>query len=247
VADSDQKRLAALNGYLVLPAPYDGVIAARNANTGDFVLPRTGDPTAMSRAPDLSPSGAAAPIYVVDRTDVVRIFVDIPEADANYVQAGTKASVLIEAYRDEAIEGSVTRTSWALNVKSRTLRAEIDLPNTGSKILPGMYAYATVPIERKGVWALPRSALDYSGDKIYYWTHEKGRAVRTEVHTGIANDQWVEVLKRRLPGNNGDGSWATIDGSESVIVGDLSLLAEGEPVSIAEASSKQMVTRTQTE
>ena len=111
------------------------------------------------RAPYLSPGGAA-PIYVVDRTDVVRIFVDIPEQDANYVHIGTKATVLAKAFRDEPIPGTVTRTSWALNIKSRTLRAEIDLPNPGSQLLPGMYAYAKVIIERPGVQALPRGRPD---------------------------------------------------------------------------------------
>ena len=48
-------------------------------------------------SPDLSPGERAAPIYVVDRTDIVRIFVDIPEQDANYVQIGTKATVLAQA------------------------------------------------------------------------------------------------------------------------------------------------------
>ena len=72
-------------GYLTLTAPFDGVIVARNANTFDFVLPSTGDPTADAAFPYLSPGGSAAPIYVVDRTDMVRIFVDIPEQDANYV------------------------------------------------------------------------------------------------------------------------------------------------------------------
>ena len=167
VADSEAKRLEAWVGYLTLTAPFDGIITARNANTFDFVLPSTGDPTADRRAPDLSPSGSAAPIYVVDRTDIVRIFVDVPEQDANYVKIGSKASVLVRAYRDEPIEGTVTRTSWALNVKSRTLRAEIDLTNPLSELLPGMYAYANVIIERKGVPCLPTSALAHSGDKSY--------------------------------------------------------------------------------
>jgi len=100
VAESEVKRLEALVGYLTLTAPFDGVIVARNANTGDFVLPATGDPTAMRRAPDLSPSGSAAPIYVVDRVDVVRVFVDVPEWDANFVRKGSKASVLVRSYRD---------------------------------------------------------------------------------------------------------------------------------------------------
>ena len=136
VAESEEKRIAAWVGYLKLPAPFDGVIVARNANTFDFVLPSTGDPTAIQNAPHLSPGGAA-PIYVVDRTDIVRIFVDIPEQDANYVHIGTKATVLAKGYRDQPIPGSVTRTSWALNVKSRTLRAEIDLPNPQQPAIAG--------------------------------------------------------------------------------------------------------------
>ena len=86
VATSEEKRIEAWVGYLTLPAPFNGVVVARNANTFDFVLPSTGDPSADARIPHLSPSGVAAPIYVVDRTDIVRIFVDIPEQDANYVR-----------------------------------------------------------------------------------------------------------------------------------------------------------------
>ena len=151
--------------YLVLPAPFDGVVVSRNANTFDFVLPAKGDPSALPRTPYLSPSGNAAPIYVVDRIDVVRIFVDIPEQDANYVQIGSKATAIIRAYRDQPILGTVTRMSWALNIKSRTLRAEIDLRNPDSQILPGMYAYAKVIIKRPHVWTLPVSALMHLGDQ----------------------------------------------------------------------------------
>ena len=150
VAQSDANRMEAWVGYLKLYAPFDGVIMVRNANTGDFVLPATGDPTAMARAPHLSPGGAA-PIYVVDRIDVVRVFVDIPEGDADFVDKGSKAKVLIRAYRDEELPGIVTRTSWGLNVTSRTLRAEIDLHNPDAAIRPGMYAYGKVIIERPDV------------------------------------------------------------------------------------------------
>jgi HlyD family secretion protein len=240
VAESEERRLQAWVDYLTLRAPFDGVIVARNANTFDFVLPNTGDPSAQDmgpRAPHLSPSGAAAPIYVVDRTDKVRIFIDIPEADANYVQVGTEATVLIKGYRDEPIPASVTRTSWALNMKSRTLRAEIDIPNPGSQLLPGMYAYAKVIIKRPGVRALPVEALSYTDDKAYCWTYEGGHAVRTEVRTGVSDGDWIEVTNRQVaPAARGAEPWVPIDGKEQVIVGDLSLLADGTPVEIGPAS-----------
>jgi multidrug efflux pump subunit AcrA (membrane-fusion protein) len=244
VAVSEAKRIEAWVGYITLPAPYDGVIVARNANTGDFVVPSAGDPTAMARAPYLAPGGTAAPIYVVDRTDVVRIFVDIPEQDANYVQVGTKATVLAKAYRDEPISGSVTRTSWALNVKSRTLRAEIDLPNPGSQLLPGMYAYAKVIIERPGVRALPLTALTHSGDKTFCWTYKDGHAVRTEIRTGVSDGEWIEVTNLQRPtASKGDDPWAPVNGSEKVILGDLSILADGTPVEVAPEPGEEKVAR----
>ena len=87
----------------------------------------------------------------------------------------------------------------ALNVKSRTLRAEIDLPNPKSQLLPGMYAYAKVMIERPGARALPLSALTHTGDKTFCWKYEDGHAVRTEVQTGISDGTWIEVTNCQLP------------------------------------------------
>lgn len=284
VAKNDWQRVkASVDWYLKLFAPFDGVVVARNANTWDFVLPATGDPTAdRYRDPDKSPSGQAAPVYVIDRTDVVRVFVDIPEEDANNVRAGTKASVVAKAFRDEPVFGTVTRTSWALNVKSRTLRAEIDLPNLGkpipedlpettrqalaqvkmpetdTAILPGMYAYGKVIIERHNVLALPVAALFHLGDQTFYWGCEDGKAVRIEVQTGVSDGEWIEVTNRRIKAAEESGlrevadepsaelaqealpaifgeeaAWTPLDGSEQVILGNHSLLTEGAPVEVA--------------
>jgi multidrug efflux pump subunit AcrA (membrane-fusion protein) len=247
VAESEAKYAKAWVGYLTLPAPYNGVVVARNANTGDFVMPVLGDPTAMQRAPHLAPGGTAAPIYVLDRTDIVRIFVDIPEEDADYVDVGTKASVLVRAYRDQPIPGTVTRTAWALNVKSRTLRAEIDLTNPESRLLPGMYAYAEMLIERPGVRALPVKALTHRGDKAYYWRYENGKALRTEIQTGVSDGQWIEVTNRQRSRAGAEPtrrrSWTPIDGSEQVILGDLSTLTEGARVRVAPAKDQTQLTR----
>ena len=233
MAENEEKYAQAWVDYLTLTAPFPGVISARNANTFDFVLPTTGDPTAYYLSPDISPGGAAAPIYVVDRLDIVRIFVDIPEQDANFVNIGTKATVLARAFRDTSCRPPSRATSWALNMKSRTLRAEIDLPNPDSQLLPGMYAYVKVIIERPNVQALPLDALDYSGDQTFCWLYESGKAVRTELETGVSDDEWIEVTNRRPPVDPEAPSdsvpWTPIDGTEQVILGDLSASPTARP------------------
>jgi HlyD family secretion protein len=240
VAQSEEKYAKAWVDYLTLTSPFDGVITARNANTFDFVLPTTGDPTAFYLSPDISPGGGAAPIYVVDRTDIVRIFVDVPEQDANYIHIGSKATVVARAYRDAPIPGTVTRVSWALNMKSRTLRVEIDLKNPGGQLLPGLYAYVDLIIERPGVRAVPESAIAYSGDQAYYWALDNGRAVRTDVQTGISDGEWIEVTNRRSPPSDASkgalNPWVPIDGTEQVILGDMSLLREDAKVEVAPAT-----------
>ena len=245
VAESEERYARAWVNYLRLTAPFPGVIAARNANTFDFVQPTTGDPTAYYLSPDLSPSGSAAPIYVVDRLDIVRIFLDIPERDANFVNIGTKASVLARAFRDEELPATVTRTSWALNVKSRTLRAEVDLTNPESKLLPGMYAYVKVIIERPDVQALPLKALVHSGEQTFCWLYKNATAVRTEVETGVSDDKWVEVTNRRPPvppeAPSDSVPWMPIDGTDQVILGNLSALTDGAPVEVVPATAATRV------
>lgn len=235
VAQADEKRVEALYGYTRLLAPYDGIVVLRNVNTGDFVLPAMGDPSAAPRSADQS-TGKAAPIYVVARTDVVRVYVDVPEGDANYIvsdvakKAGdprdvTKATVLVSAFRDSEIPGEVTRSSWALNFTSRTLRAEIDLPNPDARLLPGMYAYGQVVFDRKGATVLPKAAVTEIGNQATCYLYENGKAVATSIETGIRVDEWVEVLRKQT-----GGQWHPFDGKEQVVLGDMSELVDGQKV-----------------
>jgi membrane fusion protein (multidrug efflux system) len=112
------------------------------------------------------------------------------------------------------------------------MRAEIDLPNPGGQLRPGMYAYGKVVVERPNVWTVPDSALTHSGGKSFLWRYENGRARRTEIETGIREGKWIEVTNRRIESESpAEEQWAPIDGSELVLTGEkLSTLAEGAPV-----------------
>ncbi len=233
VAMAEERRLAALVGYLTITAPYDGVVFARNVNLGDFVLPASGDPTQGVFSLGVSPS-RATPLYVLNRIDPVLFIVGVPEADAPYVAAGTRARVRAPALANEEFEARVTRTSWALNSTSRTLMAQIELRNPNGKFLPGMYAYGAVFIERRDVRALPVSTVTQIGNQTYCYLAVDGKAVRTPFRTGVSDGTWVEAASK-LVGSAGsqEGAWEPFDGSEAIIDGDLSEISEGTPVRVA--------------
>jgi len=238
VAVADERRLAALVGYLTIAAPYDGVVFARNVNTGDFVLPATGDPTQGIFSLGVSPS-RSTPLYVLNRIDPVLFVVGVPEADAPYIAPGTKARVRVPALAGRELTAAVTRTSWALNSTSRTLMAQIELPNPKGDFVPGMYAYGSVLIERPDVRALPVSAVTQIGNQTYCYLMVGGKAVRTPLQTGVSDGSWVEVAGKLVRSSaSAEGTWEAFDGTEAVVTGDLSGISDGDPVQVDQGNEQ---------
>jgi HlyD family secretion protein len=178
----------------------------------------------------------ATPLYLLNRIDPVLFVIGVPEADAAYVAAESSARVRIPALANHEFPARVTRTSWALNPTSRTLMAQVELPNPQGTFLPGMYAYGSVLIERPDVRALPVSAVTQIGNQTYCYLVLEGRAARTPVQAGVTDGTWVEVTGKLVrSAESSEGTWVAFDGSEAVVAGDLSLLADGAPVEVAPA------------
>src|SRR5262249_14210789 len=150
----------------------------------------------------------------------------VPEADAVHVAPGTAARVRVPALADGDFAARVTRTSRALSPTSRTLQAQIELPNPKGRILPGMYAYGSGVTERRDVRAVPLSAVTQMGNQTYCYLAVNGKAVRTPVRTGVSNGSWIEVTGKLVrSAGASEGTWETFDGTEVVIDGDLSELS----------------------
>ncbi len=224
VSEADERKAAAMLAYTKVTAPYDGVVTVRNANTGDYVQAVSGDKS--------TPNPSA--IFVVARIDLVRIFVDVPEAYARYVTNGTKAVVRAEALSGLQIPAAVTRTSWAIREKTRTLRAEIDLPiKDYDGLRPGMYVNTKVLVRRSNVYALPQQALMVSGNQTYCYLLRSTRAVKTPVQPGISDGTWIEADQMRIA-----GLWKKVTGDEDVIMADLSELTDGQTVKAAPTTTR---------
>ena len=202
-AQADVTREKALLQYAQIRTPYAGVVTERNVVRGDFVQP--------------AGSMTAKPLLAVARTDLVRIFVDVPEMDSPSVEAGRTGYVNVQALPDRTVKGKVTRTSWALGA-NRTLHTELDLPNPNGLLRPGMYATAHIVLqERQGALVVPRSAVTGAGKQAACWTVRGGRAVRTPITLGLQVENEVEAA-------------SGLKESDAVIQSPPGSLQEGQPV-----------------
>ena len=210
VAREDAGRVEALLGYTRIEAPFDGIIAARNVDTGQLTRP----------------GSDSDPLFIVDRSDIVTVAIDVPETFATEVNPGDRATIELQAMKGKTVAGTVTRTAWALDSKTRTLRVEIDIPNPGGKLRPGLYAYATVIAEEHpDVMTVPSSALVREKDKAFCVIVIAGKAVRRPIEVGLSDVTRTEVV-------------SGLDGSEKVVKAFAAALADGQPVELIEPAAK---------
>lgn len=129
-AQAEVVRLEQLVSFRTLVAPFDGIITERTTDIGDLINPG---------------ATTARPLFRVADLSKLRVFVNVPEADAAGIAIGDKARVEFTATPGVAPEGAVVRTAGAIDPASRTLLVEIGLKNEDGKLLPGGYARVTLP------------------------------------------------------------------------------------------------------
>ncbi len=205
-AEADLARMHSLVGYTQVRMPYAGVVVQRNVVRGDFVQPAT--------------LATAKPLFTVASSDVVRIFVDVPEMEAAQIVVGAKGRIHVQALPKQTIEGTVTRTSWALG-PNRTLRTELDIPNPQGLLRPGMYASAEIVLQqRDNVLALPLTAVIAGEKQALCCCVQDGKIVRKPITLGLKTAQDVEVV---------DG----LKGDEVVVQAQVGSLQDGQRVDVA--------------
>lgn len=209
VARADVRRVEAMREYTRIKAPFAGVVTRRGVNKGDFVT-----------------ADGKSGLFAVARIDPVRVVVHVPEADAGLVAEGQEIRVALQTAPGAGETGRITRTSWSLEPGSRTLRAEIDLPNPEGKVRPGMYAYAKLTVDLPAEWSVPAAAVGKINDEPVMYLVENGKAVRVSVQLGRGDGQVTQVKKYKRAGESG---WTDVTGSESVAT-PAAALADGQPV-----------------
>ena len=128
VAEAQLSRVNTLLRYARITAPFSGTITARYVDPGAFIpVPSAGD------------QESAAIVALMDFSKV-RVEIPVPEDMAAQVVKGTPASFTVQGVPGKTFRATVTRVSFALDQGSKTMLAEIEMPNPDEVLRPGMYA-----------------------------------------------------------------------------------------------------------
>lgn len=208
VAEADERRSAAMLQYTTIRAPFDGVVVHREVHTGHLV--------------QAGGANGHKPLLTVMRTDPIRVVVDIPEIDAVRVVPGTKVELRMPSMPGQTFAGTVTRTGWSLDAMSRTLAAEVDVPNPEGRWRPGTYVHVKLTVaELPGVFALPKAAIVTQEKLNYcYAVDSDGVIRRLPIELGLQAGTEFEVR-------------SGLTGDEQVITLNASSFREGQVVEIA--------------
>ena len=209
VAKSEHAQAVSMTKYLRILAPFDGVISERNIDTGHYVQPAGSNPD--------------RPLLTITNSDRVRVYVDIPEAEASYVDAGLQGDsveILVPTKPGLRIPGKVTRSSSSLDPQSRCLPIQIELENSDHQLLSGAFVQAKVLLDEKtDVLALPIGAIVRKGDESYCCVVEGGKIEFRSIQLGIRVGDEVEVL-------------SGLDGSETVVLARAGSLKAGQSIEV---------------
>ena len=132
-AEANVRRLEELESFKHVYAPFSGVITRRNIDIGTLINAGNG--------------GAQQELFTLAQTDPLRVYVNVPEMYAPSVRAGLGAYLELTQYPGQTFQGKVVRTAEAIDLNSRTLLTEVDVPNKNAQLFPGGYAQVHLQVK----------------------------------------------------------------------------------------------------
>lgn len=207
----------ALYDYSRITAPFSGVVTQRYANLGTLVQAGT------------SSSTQATPLVRLSQEDLFRLVIPVPESYVRYVKIGDPVNVRVPALNRD-FPGRIARFSVDVGDATRTMHTEVDVPNPKGILIPGVYAEATLALDRRGdALCVPLQAVNQGGDHASVLVVDRSDKIQDrQISLGIQTENYAEVLSGLADGDR-------------VVISDRSGLRAGEAVypKVTEAATYQ--------
>lgn len=145
-ANANVRRLEEMESFKRVYAPFAGVITRRSTDIGALI--------------NAGSNGQAKELFDLAQFDPLRVYVSVPQADATAIRRGMPAYIDLREYPGQKFTGTVVRSADSIDMSTRTMLTEVDVPNRDGHLLPGAYAqvHFQVPIQTVRI-SVPVNAL----------------------------------------------------------------------------------------
>ncbi len=194
-ARSELKEIQALVEYATIKAPFDGIVTYRTVDPGDLVYSAT------------SSKGDAQPLMRVAQVSKLRAIAYIPESEAVWLDVGDAATLTFNSIPGKSFQGTIARTSGALDPSTRTMRAEVDINNANGALIAGLYGEMKIVLESQpSALLLPAGSVRFDGPPHVYVLASDNTITKTTVTLGLDDGNWLQILSglkgdERIVGN----------------------------------------------
>src|ERR1700733_14014532 len=189
-AEAVLERLAAMEAYSHITAPFAGVVTKRYADTGSLIQAGTTSET------------QSMPVVQLAEWSKLRLVVPVPESAVPQLRLGTVVSVHVSALNRD-FEGEVARFADSLNEETRTMHTEIDVKNPQGTLKEGMYAEVKLVLQEvKSALNVPVQAIQRgSSAASVFRVDAQGRIEERKVTLGEETSDRVQVLSGLVEGD----------------------------------------------
>ncbi len=158
-------------------APYDGVVADRMVNPGDIVAPGT-------------------PLFSVVDPSTMRLEAAVPASELAMIRLGARVTFTVTGYPGRTFEGRISSINPQADPQTRQVRLFVRIPNSGQRLVAGLFAEGRVASEERIALTVPAAALDLRGLAPEVVRLKNGVVERVAVTTGARDEatERVEVL-----------------------------------------------------
>jgi RND family efflux transporter MFP subunit len=188
VCAASKNRFQTMLDYTQISAPFAGVITRRYADPGSLIQAGT--------------SSGSHPLVRLSQVDLLRVAFPVSVSYVAGVKTGDEAEIRIPAL-GKKFTTKVSRVSQKVETATRTMEAQIDLPNADNSLIAGVYATVVLKIDRQSdALVLPIEAVmrEKNSSSVYLITKENKIEARN-VTVGTESPTRLQIVEGLAAGD----------------------------------------------
>ena len=212
-AQSNVKRLQEMQSFEKVYAPFDGVITARNTDVGQLI-------------DSGSSGGASRELFHIAAVNPLRVYINVPQFDSPQIRPGLRAELVLTEFPGRRFQGTVVRSSGAIDNSTRTLLTEVDVENSAHLLRPGGYVEVHLKLPSPvNTFTLPVNATIFKSAGLQVAIVKDGKTISL-IPVAPGRDFGTEI--EIVAGLKGD-EWVVLNPSDSLTEGTVVRVAETPP------------------